>query len=84
MSLPPLLEGDVPITDNCAKADLFNRYFYSVFTDEDCSDLNSLKLFSEPSPIIQSITFTTNDVFQELLQLNPNKVCGPDLLNHCY
>ena len=30
--------------------------------------------------IIQSITFTTQDVFQELLQLNPNKACGPDLL----
>ena len=80
MSLPPLLAGDVPITDNHAKADLFNRYFYSVFTDEDCSDLNSLKPFSDLSPIIQSVIFTTKDVFQELSQLNPNKACGPDLL----
>ena len=76
MSLPPLLAGDVRITDNHAKADLFNRYFYSVFTDEDCSDLNSLKSFSDLSPIIQSVIFTTKDVFQ----LNPNKACGPDLL----
>ena len=32
------------------------------------------------SSIIQSINFTTQDVFQELSQLNPNKACGPDLL----
>ena len=38
MSLHLLLAGDVPITNDCAKADLFNQYFYSVFTDEDCSD----------------------------------------------
>ena len=63
-----------------AKADLFNRYFYSVFTDEHCSDLSSLGKSNKLSSIIQSINFTTQDVFQELSQLNPNKSCGPDLL----
>jgi len=60
---------------------MLNNYFYSIFTDEDCSDLNSLITpDSEVSSIIQSITFTTQDVYQELMQLNPNKACGPDQL----
>ena len=59
---------------------IFNRYFYSVFTEEDCSDLSSLRKSNKLSSIIQSINFTTQDVFQELSQLNPNKACGPDLL----
>ena len=63
MSIPPLLAGDVTIINDCAKADLLNQYFYSVLNDENCSDLNSLKSFSDLSPINQSITFTTNDVF---------------------
>ena len=79
-SLPPLLDGVTSIKSDSAKADLFNRYFYSVFTDEDCSDLSSLGKSNKLSSIIQSINFTTQDVFQELSQLNPNKACGPDLL----
>ena len=59
---------------------LIRRYFYSVFTEEDCSDLSSLRKSNKLSSIIQSINFTTQDVFQELSQLNPNKACGPDLL----
>ena len=56
---------------------MFNEYFYSVFTDEDCSDLSSLRTTSKLSSIVE---FTTQDVYQELLQLNLNKACGPDLL----
>ena len=55
-------------------------HFYSVFTEEDCSDLSSLRKSNKLSSIIQSINFTTQNVFQELSQLNPNKAYGPDLL----
>ena len=79
-SLPPLLDGDTFIMSDTAKADLFNRYFYSVFTDEDCSNLSSLRKSSKPSSIIHSINFTPQDVFQELSRLDPTKACGPDLL----
>ena len=79
-SLPPLLDGDTFIMSDTAKADLFNRYFYSVFTHEDCSNLSSLRKSSKPSSIIHSINFTSQDVFQELSRLDPTKACGPDLL----
>ena len=67
-SLPPLLDGVTFIKSDSAKADLFNKYFYSVFTDKHCLDLSSLGKSN------------TQDVFQELSQLNPNEACGPDLL----
>ena len=81
VSLPPLLAGDISVTDDCAKADLFNRYFHSVFTVKDCSNLSLLKTSSTKlPPIIQSISFTAQYVFHELSQSSPNEVCGPDLL----
>ena len=80
MSLPSIFNGDTTVTNDRARADVFNKYFYSVFTDEDCSDLSSLRTASKLSSIVKSITFTTQDVYQELLQLNLNKACGPDLL----
>ena len=66
-SLPPLFDGNSSITDDRAKADVFNKYFYSVFTDEDCSNLDSLKPSSKVPSIIENITFTPQDVYQELL-----------------
>ena len=36
--------------------------------------------FSHSTSIIENITFTPQDVYQELLDLNPSKACGPDLL----
>ena len=32
------------------------------------------------SPILDTVTFTPEDVYQELIKLNPSKACGPDLL----
>ena len=61
------------------KADTFNKYFYSVFTHEDTSNLEALKTSSSfLSPFIQSVNFTPNDVFHELVDLDVSKACGPD------
>ena len=77
-SLPPLLNDDNSVTNDCTKADLF---IHSVFTVEDCSDLSSLtKSSNRLSPVIQTISFTAQEVFHELSQLSLYKACGPDLL----
>lgn len=82
--LPPLL-CDRLITEDTAKAEVFNQYFNSVFTDESLSDLSSIKSsLNIQSSIITSVDFSPNDVYQELLQLNVSKACGPDLLPLCY
>ena len=62
---PPIFNGDTTVTNDRARADVFNKYFYSVFTDEDCSDLSSLRTASKLSSIVESVTFTTQDVCQE-------------------
>ena len=77
--LPPLQEKTLIIDD--AKATAFNQYFHSVFTVEKLSDLNSLQssITTQPS-VIDCISFTPDDVFQELASLDVSKACGPDLI----
>ena len=77
--LPPLHSENTIITDDCAKADVFNKYFYSVFTDENTSNLEALQSsLTFLSSIIQSVTFTSEDVYYELTNLDTSKACDPD------
>ena len=78
--MPPL-QGDTLIVDDDAKATTFNQYFQSVFTVEKLSDLSSLQssIATQPS-VIDCISFTTDNVFQELTSLDVSKACGPDLI----
>ena len=78
--LPPL-HVDTLIVDDDAKATTFNQYFQSVFTVETLSDLSSLQssIATQPS-VIDCISFTTDNVFQELTSHDVSKACGPDLI----
>jgi len=38
-----MMQNGETINNDLDKANVFNRYFYSVFTQEDLSDLDSLK-----------------------------------------
>ena len=68
------------------KAQLFNKYFYSVFTIPD-----SISIKEPPHPSSQSlhdIQFTQSDVFALLTSLDINKACGfdnfnPKILRYC-
>ena len=79
--IPPLLHNDENLTEDSNKAEAFNAYFSSVFTVDDGSDIPGLResLSIHPS-IIDSIQFTVKDVFEELISLQCDKACGPDLL----
>ena len=58
-----------------------NQYFQSVFTAERLSDLSSAQSSTAAqSFVIDSINFTSDDVFQELINLDVSKACGPDLI----
>jgi len=52
-----------------------------VFTVEKLSDLSSLQssIATQPS-VIDCISFTPDNVFQELTTLDVSKPCGPDLI----
>ena len=67
--------------DDFSKADEFNKYFQSVFTIEDISDIDSLQehlIFNDS--IISVIEFTASVVCEYLSKLDTTKACGPDLL----
>ena len=69
------------------KAELFNQYFYSVFTDA-ATPLPNLEEVSIPSSTIPDITLSFQDIFEELRSLQTSKAVGPDntgpkVLNIC-
>ena len=65
----------LPATSDCAKANVLNEQFKSVFTDEDMQNLPSCKkLF----PDMTEINFDIDGIIKQLQKINPNKANGPD------
>ena len=65
----------LPATSDCAKANVLNEQFQSVFSDEDMQNLPSCKkLF----PDMTEINFDIDDVIKQLQKINLNKANGPD------
>ena len=60
------------------KADILNRQYQSVFTNEDTSSVPTLK--GHPYPSMPSIYITVEGVASLLRKLNINKATGPDML----
>ena len=58
------------------KCQLFNEFFSSVFTVEDCTSIPQLSDVCQ-SPLT-TITITPSVMFDKLSQLNPTKVPGPE------
>ena len=65
----------LPATSDCAKANVLNEQFQSVFTDEDMQNLPSCKkLF----PDMTETNFDLDGVIKQLQKINPNKANGPE------
>ena len=78
---PYCAEEDTLIVNDAAKATAFNQWFQSVFTEEKLSDLGSLQSFIPTQPsVINSFSFTPDNVLQELIDLTVSKACSPDLI----
>ena len=61
------------------EASTFNEYCNSVFTTDDCTDLSSLCQSIRFYPkLIDTIKFTPENVYEELVNLRCDKACGPD------
>ena len=68
------------MTDHSAVAfDAFNAHFSSVFNDESnqvpVTELSTCLHFNPL--LVSSLTFTEEEVYHELMALNPSKACGP-------
>ena len=75
--IPSIHHHDGVVSDDCTKADLFNKYFVSVFTKENLSNLPDTPPFS-PNVNLDSMQVSPSEVFSELSTLDTNKACGPD------
>ena len=74
-------------TSDVGKAQLFNTFFHSVFTDSSFS-LPNLTTLPIPSSCICTLTFSDAEVFHALSLLDPTKASGcdgigPKLIKHC-
>ena len=86
---PTMFLDSTPATSDSEKAELFNKYFHSVFANTTyvlppTSDL--------PTPAttntLSNIVISESDILEELTSLDPTKACGldnigPNLLKHC-
>jgi len=74
----PLKDHGKLHSDPVDKANILNRQYQSVFTQEDQGDLPSPE--GEPAPTMPDIIVMFEGVAKLLSKLNPNKASGPDLL----
>ena len=72
--IPPLKDNDALVSDDTDKATIFNKYFHSIFTAENCDDLSILHQSLTHHPdLIDSIDFTIEEVHAELSNLQQDK-----------
>ena len=69
------IEGKI-FSNREVKAEILNKQFSSVFTNESESDPPSVG--TEPKPSISPLMITINGVTKQLTSLKTNKACGPD------
>lgn len=75
--VPPLEHNSSFISDNTNKASIFNEYFHSIFTVEEC-DVPNLRQSLEYHPhLINSINFSVEEVHMEPINLQRDEACGP-------
>ena len=72
-------KNDVIVSDDPDKATIYNKYFHSIFTIDDCNNISYLCQSLEYHPdLVDSIDFSVEEVHSELLNLQWDKACGPD------
>ena len=72
-------DGSV-VTENFNKANVFNDFFSSVFTNEDMANIPHPPNKPVKQPLVD-VNFTCDDVLKLLLCLKPDKTPGPDLIH---
>ncbi len=77
-SLPSIIKcGGQEATTAPEKSEIFNNYFYSVFTAPETNP--NLPIIQEfPNPTLGLLTINGLDVYKVLKNMDPNKALGPD------
>ena len=76
--LPPQLHLDANVVNiDYEKAELFNQYFFSVFTKR-AFQMSNLDEPNPPTNSLDAIHLTESDVFNAIANLNPHKAAEID------
>ena len=78
IEVPTLQSNNNLYVSSKDKAQALNNHFESVFVDDD-GILPEIGLSNYPP--IPDLSFDVNGVKKQILNLNPNKACGPDNLS---
>lgn len=87
-NFPPVMYLDsTPASTDLEKAELFNQFFYSVFSTTTFT-LPPISRLPVHSNTLDKIDITETDILEALTSLDPSKAQGPDelgpsLLKHC-
>lgn len=73
-------EDGTKTSDDNEKSEILNKYFCSVFTNENLTQMPTIPNYHTNSQLC-NITFTVEEVLGHLNNLNINKSCGPDELH---
>ena len=74
--LPAINVNGTLVHNDLVKANIFNSYFGSVFTDEDVSNLEGLRCSSIEHPLlIDTVEVSASEVYDQLRDLDPHRVC---------
>ena len=79
IGVPPLKVDNKVVDSNQDKANILNKHFQSVFTNEDTTNIPNKGL--SPFPEIGDIVFTKAGIEKQLRNLKPNKAAGPDQIS---
>ena len=78
LGVAPLKEGSITYCDPIQKANILNRQFISVFTDDTKTSIPDLGHSQYPS--MEDITVSCKGVVKLLKNLKPHKAAGPDAI----
>ena len=76
LGVAPLKEGSIIYCDPIQKANILNRQFISVFTDD--TEISIPDLGPSQYPNMEDITVSCKGVVKPLKNLEPHKAAGPD------
>ena len=76
VSIPTLQVNNVSYSSSTEKASILNKYFSSVFNNEDTTSVPSIG--DSPYPVISDLQINECTVYQLLCQLKNQKASGPD------
>ena len=76
--MPPILQcGTSKVESDKEKAEMFNNYFYSIYTSSHFI-LPNMEELAKPTNSISDILLSYEEVYQVLSTLQIKKACGPD------